>query len=215
MPLSARTGVGGDNSLMQRGERDYDDDPSRPPAWVSRLRVLLSAPLPDPGVEFDRHRAEEWAVLEFARLREELRREELAKRRSFIQGQVCARITDGHSRAVAARLAGVTPETVAGWCRKDPVFAAAVGDAESAAGPGQREHWRLKMTAGVQEALVRLLRSGASRKDAAAAAGVSRQTLYTWVKQRPDFRQAVLAAEASARLDRPGRSRRDADKATD
>lgn len=146
--------------------------------------------------------------MEFARLREELRQEGLARRRSFIQGQVCARIADGHTRAAAARLSGVTPETVGRWLRKDADFAAAVRDVECARAPAARPHWGLKMTDSLQETLVGLLREGMTRRDATAAAGVSRQTFYTWFNGRLEFRDAVLAAEASSRVAETKNSRR-------
>lgn len=180
----------------RKGNQDVQADLS----WVQRLRTALSAPLPDP----ERHdlknpqQAEEWALLEFARLRRELEQEEDTKRRSFIQGQVCARVADGHSRAAAARMAGVTPETVSRWRRADPGFAEKLRTAEGGEGRPSRQHWRLKMTDSVQDAVVRRLGAGASRKEAAADAGVSRQTFYTWLKAKPDFRKAVLAAEARA-----------------
>jgi hypothetical protein len=181
---------------------DADDlevtDQSKIPTWIAKLWILLARPLPDPNIESNPQRAEEWALMEFVRLREELRSGEEAKRRSFVQGQICARITDGHSRASAARLSGVTTETVSRWMRADPGFAAAMAQAQGLHVVADRTHWRLKMTAPVQETLVRMLGCGVTRKEAAASVGISRQTFYTWLNQRPDFRDAVLAAEAQA-----------------
>jgi hypothetical protein len=106
-------------------------------------------------------------------------------------------------------MAGTTPETVARWRRSDPIFADNLRAAEAEGGHAERDHWRLKMTASVQEALLRLLRAGESRKDAVSAVGVSRQTFYTWYNQRPAFREAVLVAEARAHTaTRESRARR-------
>lgn len=169
-------------------------------AWLSQLVSSLTEPLPDPDSDRldDPTRSQEWALLEWARLRHELQQEGAVARRSFTQGQICAWIADGHTRAEAARMAGITAETLARWRRADSGFAEALRAAEQGAGTNEREHWRSKMTEGVRDALLRLLRSGATRKGAAEAVGVSRQTFYTWLNTRPDFRQAVLAAEAAA-----------------
>lgn len=168
---------------------------------VGRFWKLMTGPLPSPGVEqpFDRVRLEEWALVQFAELRDEQRRGEMARRRAFVQGQVCAFLAEGYTKTAAAQAAGIRPETVARWCRKDAEFAAAVRAAqESGPRSGPREYRRLKMTDNVQEAVVRLLRSGATRGEAAAGAGISRQTLYAWLKRLPDFHASVLAAEETA-----------------
>lgn len=53
-----------------------------------------------------------------------------------------------------------------------------------------------KMTPAVRSALCRLLREGYSRTAAAERCGVSRQTLYYWLRHHEDFAQALEAAEA-------------------
>jgi DNA-binding XRE family transcriptional regulator len=124
-----------------------------------------------------------------------------ARRRAFQQGQVCAFIEQGRSRADAARAAGVTPETVNRWQRADPNFRRAVQNAERHRGPAPTaERQPAKMTVGVQSRIVELLGAGRTRAQAAAEAGVSRQTLYTWLRRRPDFAAAVMAAEDRASL---------------
>lgn len=118
----------------------------------------------------DRQRAELWALEQFALLREEIRFEEQAKRRAFVQGQVCAYLTEGYSRADAARAAGIRPEMVSRWCRQDPVFAAAARAAQDDRRHVRpRQHRRLKMTDSVQASVVSLLRTGISRAGARAA----------------------------------------------
>jgi transposase-like protein len=52
------------------------------------------------------------------------------------------------------------------------------------------------MTPAVRSALCRLLREGYSRTAAAERCGVSRQTLYYWLRHHDDFAQALEAAEA-------------------
>lgn len=45
--------------------------------------------------------------------------------------------------------------------------------------------------------LVEMLAKGATRADAYRLAGVSRSTFYAWLKNSPEFRQAVKGAEGS------------------
>jgi transposase len=176
-----------------------EDDRRRLVELAGRLREFLTAPYPADDLGFDPQRSEQWALLQVAQLREELRQEEEAKQRAFVQGQVCAYLTEGYTRAEAARAAGVRPETVSRWCRKDPAFAAAARAAEDGRRHVQpREHRRLKMTNSVQATVVRLLRTGMTRAEAAAGAGISRATFYTWLRRLPEFRDAVLGAEDAA-----------------
>jgi transposase-like protein len=53
-----------------------------------------------------------------------------------------------------------------------------------------------KMTPAVRAALCRLLRDGYSRTAAAESCGVSRQTLYYWLRHHDEFARALEAAEA-------------------
>ncbi|HET6567489.1 MAG TPA: helix-turn-helix domain-containing protein, partial [Rhodothermales bacterium] len=46
-----------------------------------------------------------------------------------------------------------------------------------------------------QEAILNSLAQGATRTDAAHAAGIHRRTLYNWIEQDPAFKQAVEDAE--------------------
>lgn len=57
----------------------------------------------------------------------------------------------------------------------------------------------VKLGPRTREKILRRLRQGGTRAQAAEAAGVSRQTFYTWIKRFDDFREAVLAAEDRAR----------------
>ena len=167
-----------------------------------RIHAFLQAgnfPLNDPA--FTSQLAEMWAIERLNQLEEEQRREAEAKQRAFVQGQFCAYLAEGHSRAAAARLAGTTPETVILWCRRDDDFASAV----RAVTAGQRGALRnirrgrpTKLTESTQAAIIRLLQIGATRSQAAAGAGISRQTLYSWLRGAPDFRAAVAAAEKGA-----------------
>jgi Homeodomain-like domain len=70
-----------------------------------------------------------------------------------------------------------------------------------------------KMTPAVRAALCRLLREGHSRTAAAQRCGVSRQTVYYWLRHDEEFARALEAAEAEedrvaagAMLRRSGRS---------
>jgi transposase len=54
---------------------------------------------------------------------------------------------------------------------------------------------KTKRTPEVEKAITDALRVGASRKDAAAAAGVSERTFYEWMGHFPQFSQAVTRAE--------------------
>ena len=195
----------GDNRRM--AARDAREDDHRRLVELTRqLREYLTAPFPVDNSGFDPQRSEQWALLQVAQLREELRQEEEAKQRAFVQGQVCAYLAEGYSRSAAAQSAGVAPETVARWRRRDATFAAAALAAEQQRRQSlQPERRRKKMTDSVQGAVVNLLQEGMTRAQASAGAGISRQTFYTWFKRLPEFHGAVLAAEdlaAARRLPR-------------
>ncbi len=51
-----------------------------------------------------------------------------------------------------------------------------------------------------QEAILKALRLGNTRTTAAAYAGVSRETLYAWMRESLTFSDAVIEAEASAEV---------------
>ena len=191
--------------MTRRAWEEDDDDSVGLLELARRLREFLTAPFPADATAHDRQGAEMWALEQFARLRAEVREEEKAQRRSFIQGQVCAYLTEGYSRSAAAQAAGVTPETVSRWCRKYPAFAAAARSAEAERRQSQpQRRRRQKMTEGVQSAIVSLLEEGRTRGQAAVAAGISRQTFYTWFQRLPEFREAVLVAEDAAAARLPG-----------
>lgn len=50
------------------------------------------------------------------------------------------------------------------------------------------------------EAIVKLVREGASRAAAAAGAGIDESTLYDWVKRFPEFSQCIKKAHAEAEM---------------
>ena len=187
-----------DNRRMAAGDA-REEDHRRLVELTRQLREYLTAPFPVDDSGFDPQRAERWALLQVAQLREELRQEEEAKQRAFVQGQVCAYLAEGYTRSAAAQAAGVTPETVARWRRRDTTFAAAALAAEQQRQQvRQPERRRRKMTDSVQASFVGLLQAGLTRAEAAAGVGISRQTFYTWFKRLPEFRHAVLVAEDTA-----------------
>lgn len=122
------------------------------------------------------------------------------------QGEVCAHLAAGMTRTQAVTAAGVGVETFNRWLRQDEEFARAVRQARRAARdpqqPRRREVRAAKMTDGVRAHLVTLLRAGMTRGQAAGAAGISRQTFYSWLRRVPEFQAAVLAAEDAAALAR-------------
>ena len=156
-------------------------------------------------LSFDPARSEEWALLQFARLREELaearRRGADARRRAFLQGRVCERLAAGMTRTDAAIAVGLARSTVYRWLKEEPAFRDAVRAAEQT-GVSMRNapqtHKPMKMRSAARETILRRLRAGSTRGQAAEAAGVSRQTFYTWLKRFPDFRDEVLAAEQAS-----------------
>ncbi len=80
-------------------------------------------------------------------------------------------------------------------CGVGEVVASLVGDEARRRGRLGHQHPK-KMTPAVRAALCRLLREGYSRTAAAERCGVSRQTLYYWLRHHDDFAQALEAAEA-------------------
>ncbi|MHB2023736.1 MAG: hypothetical protein ACYCO3_10455 [Mycobacteriales bacterium] len=179
------------------------DDPDPPTRHRRRSQLFLPASGLSPDDSVWSSQLDEMVAVERLNQRaEDERREEAARRRGFVQGQVCAFLSEGYSRAAAARAAGIRAETLSRWCRQDPAFAAAARAAEDGRQVQPKQRRRRKMTAGVQVALLRLLQTGVTRAEAAAGVGISRQTFYTWFQRLPEFRDAVLAAEDAAALAR-------------
>jgi transposase len=202
------------NEQDQQANQSADTEVSGIPAWVEEeerighllgqarralTRLMTSSAT---GGEFDPQLEELRASLQMSLAGAEARQAENAHRRGLIEGQVCAHVAHGHTLADAARLAGVTYATVNRWRRTDPTFSGALRAAEEGARPSPREHWRLKMTASTLETLLGFLRSGMTRSEAAAGAGISRQTFYTWMKRAPEFGAAVATAEGLAAAQR-------------
>lgn len=129
-----------------------------------------------------------------------LRRRQEARR--VTQLDIVAMIAEGKSKADAARAVGVSIDTLYRWRREDPDFRCELANARGMftelRTQAVRQHRPAKMTAGVRDEIVRRLREGATRGEAAAAVGVSRQTLYTWRQRVKDFALAVDAAEDAA-----------------
>jgi transposase len=158
----------------------------------------------DPGLRSQR---DELAVIE---LLEQGRRDRYrlaeAQQRQLQQQQLCTHLHAGMNRSDATATVGISRSTFYRWLGGDPQFAAAVADAELAGIPSRlhrhaQRRTPTKLHARARTALLDRLRAGGSRSDAAAAAGVSRQTFYTWLKQFPDLNTAVQAAEQAAALD--------------
>jgi len=125
-----------------------------------------------------------------------------AFRRACLQGQFCERLAAGMSRTDAAIAVGASRSSVYRWLKDEPGFRDAVTDAERLGAPFRlppRTGRPIKLGRHTREAILRQLRQGATRGQAAVAAGVSRQTFYSWFKRFEEFREAVLAAEAEAR----------------
>jgi hypothetical protein len=60
--------------------------------------------------------------------------------------------------------------------------------------PGK--HTKSKYTPELVEWICQALRLGATRRDAAAVARIHRDTFYQWLKEKPEFPEAVKKAEA-------------------
>jgi transposase len=117
-----------------------------------------------------------------------------------IRTAICTEIAGGRSRAEAARIAGISAETFYRWQRDDPSFRLAVRDAlrqRQSARPGASRR-AFKMTPSVRTILLQRLSDGMTRAQAAASVGVSRQTLYAWLRKAPEFAAAVVRAEDTA-----------------
>lgn len=145
--------------------------------------------------------AEMVAVELWNQLAQEERAQAESLRRIGLQGQLCAGLAVGMSRTDAAITVGVATSTMYRWM-KDPSFLEAVRDAERTGAPFRlrpRTGRHVKLGPRTHDAILRRIRQGGTRAQAAEAAGVSRQTFYTWLKRFDDFRAAVLAAEQDAR----------------
>ena len=57
-----------------------------------------------------------------------------------------------------------------------------------------------KLTPAIQDAICTPLSAGCTRSAAFGAAKISRNTFYQWMKEVPEFREAVEDAEGTARL---------------
>jgi len=146
--------------------------------------------------------AEMVAIAQWNQLAEEQQAQTEALRRACLQGQYCERLAAGMTRTDAAITVGVARSTVYRWLKEEAGFLDAVNEAEALGAPFRlppRTGKPSKMGARSREAILRKLREGGTRAQAAKAAGVSRQTFYTWLKRYEEFHQAVLAAEAQGR----------------
>lgn len=146
--------------------------------------------------------AERVAIAQWNQLAAEERGEADAFRRACLQGQFCERLSAGMTRTDAAIAVGVARSSVYRWLKEEPGFLDAANEAELVGAPLRlppQTGKPSKMGARVRQTILHQLQEGGSRGQAAEAAGVSRQTFYTWFKRYEDFRDAVLAAEARAR----------------
>ena len=110
-------------------------------------------------------------------------------------------IKNGATRAAAAEDVGVPRQTMYSWIRRNPALRTTVEDAEAeawrqAGSGGLPRPW--KVTQELRAAMCELLRGGATRGEAARAAGVARDTFYRWLRRSPEFARAVEEAEAGA-----------------
>lgn len=143
---------------------------------------------------------EEMARLEFDAIDEESERAAQERRRTRIKADVCQRLRNGATKAVAAEGAGISRDTLHAWEEKDAVFRHLVSQA-AAEGIDKRPRRRTpprKMRQATLKAITDGLASGLSRAQAAAAAGISKQTLYAWLHRAPQFQRDVLIAEKQA-----------------
>jgi transposase len=188
--VPSKSGAANDDSRGQRtlairaqireflARRHWPDDPALAPQYAEMVAVEL-----------------------WNQLAEEQRAQAEAIRRTGLQGQFCAGLAVGMNRTDATVAVGVASSTVYRWL-KDPSFLDAVRDAERTGAPFRlrpRTGRQVKLGPRTRGAILRRIRQGGTRAQAAEAAGVSRQTLYTWLKRFEDFRAAVLAAEQDAR----------------
>jgi transposase len=131
---------------------------------------------------------------------------EIRKQRERLhrQGVIAAYLMMGHSKREAAERAGISRGTLLRWEKEDPFFRRGVKEAQrnGAEGPfvwsSARARHPTKMSLAVRLAIVEGLRQGMTRSQAATAAGVSKQTFYTWLRRRPEFEEMVVVAEREA-----------------
>ncbi|MHB8719714.1 MAG: hypothetical protein ACYDAC_12625 [Candidatus Dormibacteria bacterium] len=143
---------------------------------------------------------EEMARLYIEATQEEAEHEAQRRRRERIQDEVCQRLSSGATKAVAAVGAGISRDTLNDWERKDPLFHRRVRQA-LAEGIQRRPPRHVpprKVRPSVLSAITTALASGMTRTEAAASAGISKQTLYAWLRRAPEFRREVVEAEQRA-----------------
>ena len=145
---------------------------------------------------------EEMASLQIEAERRQVEDGAREDRRRRVRDDVCQRLRGGAGKAASAEAAGISRDTLLLWERGDPQFRQRVREALAAGEGPRKERLRqrtpAKMRPGVRRAIVAALADGVSRGQAAARAGVSRQTFYTWLRRAPDFRRDVLDAEDTA-----------------
>lgn len=142
-----------------------------------------------------------WAIERLNQFAADKQAEAEQLRRACLQGQFCERLAAGMTRTDAAIAVGMARSSVYRWLKEEPGFLEAVEEAERMGAPFRLPARRgtSKIGKGAREVILRQLSEGHTRAQAAASAGVSRQTFYTWFKQFEDFRDAVLLAESHAR----------------
>jgi len=180
---------------------------SRKPTEAERLTSIwtddIQFTLRLRGFEIDRDTAGRAAreiaanILEGRREVEEF--EERRRWRVAAQAAICAAVGLGLSKSEAAMRAGVSRESVRLWARSDPSFREALRTAEERGREVRRQRPPLRaprrMKKGVRDSITTLLSEGMTRSEALAAAGISKQTFYTWLQRSPEFKRAVLDAE--------------------
>lgn len=189
----------GDNEDVTGNACDHGASQRLVDDMARRIRAFFDSPAfspDDPG--WHSQLAEMWAIERLNQLAEEERRAEELRQRAFLQGRFCERLAAGMTRADAAVVVGTARSTIYRWLKDDSVFREAVKEAEqsgAALRPASHLRRSLKLSPTAREAIIRRLQAGGSRSEAAEAAGISRQTFYTWIKRFPEFHAAVLSAE--------------------
>jgi hypothetical protein len=113
--------------------------------------------------------------------------------------QLCTLLRSGSTELDAVREVGMSRHALFLWIDQDPEFAKKIYRAKAAGSVARRRALgdkQSKRSPMMVRRLCRLLRKGATRKDAYLSVGISAPTFHFWMKKDPRFAAMVTRSEA-------------------